>query len=368
MADNEKTADKIPPKNKLHLPRTYWIGLYSYALLIILVSVSGLLGWYRVTTISTIGLGAGIIFVNALIPALLFFKLDKRLRDHQLGFMQCLLAIMVVAIALFYIQASLRPVIAIMPLLWLISQQSNLTSRRLAIITATAIITYLASNLDILLSEQPILEKLQPLLTAFVLVLIYSSFAFSLRFIKRIRRLSITQQRELQTLRRQLSDLALQDPLTNAYKRSFILRLLEQEKARVDRHGATFSVCLFKIGDMESINKTAGYTAGDQVLRHVAENLLGTIRKSDNLGRYRGCYFLALLPATAKQGAYEFAERAQTRIGAKPAATIAGEQTVALAIGVAEYKKGESAEALIQRLEKALEQSASTGERLIREA
>jgi diguanylate cyclase (GGDEF)-like protein len=64
-----------------------------------------------------------------------------------------------------------------------------------------------------------------------------------------------------------------------------------------------FSVALIDLDRFKSINDTHGHASGDEVLRRTAETLLGSLRRSDAVGRWGGEEIVVLLPNTDTVGA-----------------------------------------------------------------
>ena len=62
-------------------------------------------------------------------------------------------------------------------------------------------------------------------------------------------------------------ELSIRDELTGAYNRRHIMELLENERERVSRGGATFSIVMLDIDHFKDVNVTLGHFAGDVVLR-----------------------------------------------------------------------------------------------------
>ena len=73
--------------------------------------------------------------------------------------------------------------------------------------------------------------------------------------------------------------------------------------------GAPVSVLVMDVDQFKLINDTFGHLQGDDVLRTVADILRSSLRGADLPARYAGDEFVALLPNTTVEGAFEVAER-----------------------------------------------------------
>jgi diguanylate cyclase (GGDEF)-like protein len=99
------------------------------------------------------------------------------------------------------------------------------------------------------------------------------------------------------------------DHLTQLLNRRAFEGRAEQLLALAQRNGTPLSLVLFDIDNFKAINDKHGHAAGDAVLRRIAATAATHFRDSDLLARYGGEEFIALLPATAAQGALQLAER-----------------------------------------------------------
>jgi diguanylate cyclase (GGDEF)-like protein len=102
---------------------------------------------------------------------------------------------------------------------------------------------------------------------------------------------------------------ASMDSLTGLHNRAEILRVLERELNRMHRHGYTMSVLMIDVDHFKRINDQHGHPAGDEVLRHIGSILQNTMRSYDDIGRYGGEEFIAVLPETNLNQAIAAAER-----------------------------------------------------------
>jgi Amt family ammonium transporter len=102
----------------------------------------------------------------------------------------------------------------------------------------------------------------------------------------------------LRTAEREMQHLATHDPLTGLPNRRAFEERLSSEllAARAGRHEV--ALLYLDLDEFKLVNDTCGHTAGDHLVRQVAEVLRGALRQEDWLARLGGDEFGILLPAT----------------------------------------------------------------------
>ncbi len=156
--------------------------------------------------------------------------------------------------------------------------------------------------------------------------------------------------RELSTAYSQMEALALRDGLTALLNRRALQDRAQAALVAARRHQAPFAVALIDIDHFKVINDTRGHLAGDEVLGHVARRLASGLRASDDLGRWGGEEFLALLPEADAAAAMAAAERLRTLVQQAPIDTASGSVAVTVSIGVAAVPASGIAEARLEAL------------------
>ncbi len=126
-------------------------------------------------------------------------------------------------------------------------------------------------------------------------------------------RFNLMDEDEQQALVR-MYEAALLDGLTRVFNRKHMEERLDAELAFAIRHGAELSVVMLDVDFFKKVNDTYGHTAGDAVLRHVADALGKALRTEDLLARYGGEEFVVVARGTALTEAKILAERLRRAI------------------------------------------------------
>ncbi len=169
---------------------------------------------------------------------------------------------------------------------------------------------------------------------------------------------------EVEGLRHQLMEkqqlLAL-DPLTGVGNRGGLDKRIEEELARSQRIGFPLSLLLIDIDKFKYVNDTFGHKAGDKVLQTIAKLMSSRIRDTDYVARYGGDEFVILLPGTSAEDAVAVAQSFCNAVKRCDFHSRGQSVEVSLSIGIAEFRKGESSDALFQRADAAMYEVKNTG-------
>ena len=123
-------------------------------------------------------------------------------------------------------------------------------------------------------------------------------------------RFSVTDENEA-SLRHQMYQSAVRDPLTAAFNRRYFLQRLAGEISHAERTSGDAAVLMIDVDHLKTINDEHGHLAGDQALCTLAKVILCAVRSGDVVARYGGDEFVVLTPGTNLAQATILAERAQ---------------------------------------------------------
>ena len=157
-------------------------------------------------------------------------------------------------------------------------------------------------------------------------------------------------------------DEADRDGLTKLYTHRYFHVHLEREIARARRYHTKLSLMMIDIDNFKEFNDSFGHLIGDEVLVGVSAIMLANMRVGVDIPcRYGGDEFVAILPETDVQAAFDAAER--IRMMVELLEFSAGEKRLAttLSIGVCEYARHLSKVEFIDLTDKAMFASKEAG-------
>jgi len=157
-------------------------------------------------------------------------------------------------------------------------------------------------------------------------------------------------------LRRDLEFTSRYDDLTQCLNKRAAMEALQREIARARRHGNKLSIMLIDLDNFKNINDTHGHLEGDKVLVDFSRKAKTSLRETDQLTRFGGDEFMAVLPDTGVEQASLVAERLHE--AGREGQPIAW----SVSIGMSEWlDQDDSVAALLTRADKALYKSKAFG-------
>jgi len=153
------------------------------------------------------------------------------------------------------------------------------------------------------------------------------------------------------------------DWLTGLYNHRYFQERLEEEVARVLRHGGECSLIMLDLDHFKIYNDLFGHVAGDEVLKRVGQILRDHTRQVDIACRYGGEEFTIILPQTGSADAHTAAERLRQAVEAALSPQGGTERTpVTISLGVASFPgDGLSREALVHSTDLAMREAKQRG-------
>jgi diguanylate cyclase (GGDEF)-like protein/PAS domain S-box-containing protein len=157
-------------------------------------------------------------------------------------------------------------------------------------------------------------------------------------------------------LKDELREQAVRDPLTGLFNRRYLEDSLMRELHRARRGSGLLCLVMLDLDQFKQFNDSFGHSAGDQMLRALAQLLQQHLRDSDILCRYGGEEFVLVLPDSSLADTLERVE--QVRVLVKDLRVGPGEQMlqpVTLSAGVAgAYEHGFDARELLRAADNAM--------------
>lgn len=242
---------------------------------------------------------------------------------------------------------------------WRVAKQGSLTfSRGLAV---GVLVFLLAAQVMRLVTSftMPMALNAEFFDTSVIQLIYITSFAFSILLFSISTVLMATDR-----LRIELQHLANHDSLTNALTRRRLDDACRSELERCRRHGRSMALLIMDLDHFKMVNDTFGHQAGDQTLINFVSRVNALLRGPDQLGRFGGEEFVALLPDTTLDEALLVAERIRD-------ACVLADQAPActVSIGVTTNRKdNDTVDTLLARADAALYRAKARGRNRIETA
>jgi len=165
-----------------------------------------------------------------------------------------------------------------------------------------------------------------------------------------------------------VEEMAIRDTLTGLYNRRYFHQILDYELNRAKRYHQSLSLIFIDLDHFKEINDQFGHSVGDQFLKQIAQKLSSLFRTTDLVARYAGDEFVAILPATAGEGAMILAKRIQEALGNYQIMVRGRTLQVSVSIGVDTYESSEGigGVTLIDRADKAMYEAKAHGRNCVR--
>ncbi len=169
---------------------------------------------------------------------------------------------------------------------------------------------------------------------------------------------------EHEAIQREMARQARTDPLTGLLNRRAFMDELTRRFDRLEVDGLPGALVFVDLDNFKALNDSRGHDVGDEALRAAANVLRGAVRPTDLVARLGGDEFALWLDGADELAAAERAEHLRT---AGPQALAhfspAGVPPITFSIGLAGRwpGRGEDAEALLERADKAMYQVKRNG-------
>jgi diguanylate cyclase (GGDEF)-like protein len=194
-----------------------------------------------------------------------------------------------------------------------------------------------------------------------VLAAVLVWFAFMGGHMARMRKQLALSKSDLEKALHAVQELATHDELTGVHNRRYLMEMLQYEKNRCARTGATFCICISDLDFFKQINDKYGHQAGDDVLRGFSRDAVQRMRASDYFGRYGGEEFLLILTDTNLEGARIAADRLRRETEQLKFSDINPDLRTSVSIGLAQHQAGEEIEQTLQRADNSLFRAKAAG-------
>ncbi len=146
----------------------------------------------------------------------------------------------------------------------------------------------------------------------------------------------------------QMAFQASHDGLTGLANRTMFMERLEEAMRHVGRRRASLAVLFIDLDRFKLVNDRADHSAGDRVLKEMADRLAAMTRGVDLVARFGGDEFVAFAEVDHEKDALDMAERIRTGLSA-PVAIGGGQLVVTASVGVVMTTDGSTSPAALLR-------------------
>jgi len=164
----------------------------------------------------------------------------------------------------------------------------------------------------------------------------------------------LLQERDV--LNGKLESLLVEDAMTGMPNHRALVQSMESQVSRSRRYGNALSILVLKLDNQMEIVKRLGLASPGPLLIALRNMLNDQFRWADIIGRLNADTFLLILPETSLEATSELSKMLRNRLaGLKLTEAQIGECGLQYAIGIAEWKKGDDPDLLLQRAQQALQ-------------
>ncbi len=158
-------------------------------------------------------------------------------------------------------------------------------------------------------------------------------------------------------------DLSTKDGLTGLFNRRYFDIHIKQMSERLQASGKDMCMMMLDMDHFKKVNDNYGHTAGDALLKTLANILKELFRVTDLIARYGGEEFVILMGNTKLKDCIKIAEKIRITVEnidfIVPGQDKPLEKTIS--IGVAQLEKNESVESFINRADEAMYKAKKLG-------
>jgi diguanylate cyclase len=161
---------------------------------------------------------------------------------------------------------------------------------------------------------------------------------------------------------------AMTDGLTGLSNRKAFDQYMNNYVAGCDENDKTLTLLMLDIDHFKKFNDTYGHQVGDQVLRLVSRSLTDGIKGKDFAARYGGEEFAIILPETDINAGIAVGNALRRAVESKEVVNRTTNKKlgkITMSVGVAQYRKGEVVEELIERADVALYTAKKNGRNMV---
>jgi diguanylate cyclase (GGDEF)-like protein len=282
------------------------------------------------------------------------------LEDPDMSLPYMLWAMTVVVMTTWFAE-EMKPLVALSGLALIVTGVNRLSRRELLFFASYGLIFYVAS-VAIKAQAEPISWMEEALaMTAFALVLVFGPIFYRVEM-SMLESLLVDKNQELASALEEIKRLSVRDDLTGAFNQSYLMQVLQQQKAIADRRADyNFSLCYVDLDNFQGVNDRFGEIAGDSALVRFTSAAKQELREVDCVARIRGEEFIVVLGGTPQNEAVVAAQRLASALEEMQVSQVEPGYRITASMGIAEYRPAEEVESIVDRADRALYDAKRTG-------
>ena len=158
-----------------------------------------------------------------------------------------------------------------------------------------------------------------------------------------------------------IHQLAYFDPLTHLPNRRLLQDRATQALVGAEREDSQLALLFIDLDRFKKINDSLGHSAGDQLLKEVAQRLLDCVRRADTVARLGGDEFVVLLQKASAEGCVEVARKILEAVS-RPFVVDQHELGVTPSLGISLFPRdGQDFETLLKHADTAMYHAKEAG-------
>ncbi|WP_150047540.1 PAS domain S-box protein [Methylomonas rhizoryzae] len=156
--------------------------------------------------------------------------------------------------------------------------------------------------------------------------------------------------------------LAHYDAMTDLPNRTLFMDRLEHALNQARRQARSLALMFIDLDNFKQVNDTYGHSAGNELLRQVAERLKRTVRESDTLARLSGDEFMLMVEDAERWSGLDVTGRKILTALAQPVELAEGRVFISASIGIAVFPNdGDDIDTLVKHADLAMYRSKEAG-------
>ncbi len=162
-------------------------------------------------------------------------------------------------------------------------------------------------------------------------------------------------------LYREALECSMRDTLLGIGNRAAMDNSFSREIKLSRRHKQSLALLLIDVDHFKKINDTVGHRNGDRTLQQIVKSVQQTLRETDQIFRFGGEEFVALLHNTSREEARLIAERIRVNVAMSPISLLNKDVFATVSIGVSTLQKGDREDSFFERADVSLYEAKNSG-------